>query len=1130
MKNINKVLLILSCLFLAAIAAVFAGSVSAAPDNSPLFQATATPTPTPAPQYWTGEPGTFTYTHGSGTCIQNWSGSSPYVAEIDSWGGGCQEIFAPGGSSQNNIAGVIWTLDAKNLGGCDVRLQHGTNTNWMKKFQDAWSPIVHMSVGETACVGTAGACASAGLSVAVETDWEGTRLNGGYYTLNSVHNNADFCWGGATWTATMEPIFYGIPIGCEDLGPDDRIAESTGLLLGQDDIGEVFQLEPDGEYMLYTSDGPWNDGTDDRYDVAVRFKTSHAQDPPAGAWQDWHVLDFYSGEDLCDTGFLDANGAELTFINNDEFFEGEGPYSEIQFRVNDTDPDFGDNSGDVAYYWLGGEGFGQSCRYNWNKETLVGSITINPNDDNWFNKKFLGGTERIVNGLYALTVTGSIEDGDVIHNDIIVANSGLTTYSGWRDYLDYNLWTGLNTCDYETETLSEFYGNSRITFYEDEYTLNFGFSHPHAIIDDKDANLGNNSGTLTADIHTAGYTAPISDCGSKYTIGTFIESPVVDARAENGISYPQAVTGLTIGQTYYLSQEGTPYQLNGSDSYDFLVKWPGLLDPWEDPEDWADCVTDLTDETRGFYFTAAAESFKIRALSSGFPASHDNNSGTLKFNLHGSIDDTVPPGEDCADYWDIGRVIWRGDIDADYTPGEAIDYSVFEPGEEYIIAVAPLAYTDPDGTGKTGEIRRAAPGTGSVSYEDMATWPGALCYHQINGYDHVYIKAAELSDYEVRATDPGGGNSGTFKYIVYEADRVKDTVLGCELEDYNVDSWTLVKIDEIINANNNGMSPPMVLANAFNDDNGDGARYKIETGYIDGQVTGPPVWDLEISDNGGSSWVFLQDWADCYVDLGTPEGRFYFTEPVDGGPFFLRVHDVLGLYAPNVGGVEYDLYIEAGFSQDEDDVYDDWEDIYDYDNWAAGCLLNCNRPGWLELGKMVDYVRCRFQQFISWCPRHARKIQEMQDLFYDTEPIGTIMDFVGLGRAIQAEMQGYDWGYVEGGGADSLEDWTVQTPINYIIEPGEGGGGDIPLVNVEGSIWGGGEIDLAGGLGGASFSTTCDLLLSDYVGSGMSQSMCFAANVMNVLGLSTWVQFIWDMGMVIALWFYLANRWIQPNT
>jgi len=1093
-------------IILAALLLILSNGVSAAPGSAPLLD-DPTPTPTPVIDYWTGSSKTFSWlaSEGLDQCLETgW-----YLMNADG-GGDCPDLTAP---EENAPAGILLTLNSVSYSG-DAGLQSGTNTNFAEKFNDYWTGGANeMTPGETICIGSSAGCSSQGYSVNSNSDWEGYSITGSYKYIPDLHVYGQLggTSGGANYS--IRPIFYGEVAECTNGDPDDRVALQTGLLIGTDEVGEIFDLVEGQDYELYTSDGPWNDGSDNRYDAAVRIFDG-------STWGEWAELSSMEGDYICDDSFLDANGAAWVFT-------AEADQVQLQLRVNDTDDNFGDNSGDLAYYWLGGEGTGQGCGNNWSMDNLVGSVVVDSTDSSFQQLRAPSGDlAPMTAGMYALKLVGSYTDNGVTDNDVIIAdwpeNSG--NHNNW---LDENFFLGTQTCTDENANYTAYYGSARDDFYAPSKTYNWEMAFPLAKINNKDLVYGDNVGTETVELYTASYTAPPSDCSLKYDRGTWLDSVVVFSKNDDGLRVPQQINGLVPGQVYYVEPAGSGYSQNGTQSWDFQIGVnvnegtpnTAVNISWYDPEVYADCGSALDDNRTGFYFIAGNEHIYLRAIPDPL-ATYADNEGSLGFNLYGAVPYEVPAGEDCGDYLSLDTIIWRGKVAADSTSGQAIDYSVFEAGQEYAVKIVSPGYTDYDGSGKTGEIRRAAPDVGAVSYESFEDWDGGICYEQVDGYDHVYFIAGDVSDYEIRATDPYGGgieNEGNISYEVWGTVRDREPVMGCELRDYSDNEvWYVVKERGIVNANNDGSADPMVLANEFSQE---GLNYKIEIGYIGG-VPDPnsESYILEISSDGGASWVSLENWVDCWVDLEDPMARGYFTTPKSGGPYLLRVHDAGGDWYDNLGGLQVKLWVDDQLA-DPGDV-GSFQDKLTVAAWGEGCTAVCVAPGWLEIGQWVEYARCRLTRWLAWCPWHAEAIAAMGARFNELEPFRTIIELIGLGRAIKDEVTAYSWTAEGGGGVPQIEG-----PENFIFMPAEGGGADIPIVGDD-SIWGSGEITLDPDTG-YSFSTECNSLLADSLGSRLAAPVCFTTNILNTLGLMSWFQFFWDMGMVFMLLYYVKNAWVD---
>lgn len=1091
---------------------VFFNNTLAAPGSAPLLD---DPTPTPTViAFWEGNTQGFSWTHadGNNACLD----TGGWVAEVASGGVGCPEIVAP---EDNYPGGILVKLISNNYNG-DVRLVEQTNQDWVKKFNDVWdSPPVEMTVGETLCVGTSGACSAAGYAVDADSDWEGYTSTGDINHLEDVHIGSQLgSAGGVSYEIT--PIYYGLvmdPDGlfCRSLTPDNTDEVRTGTLLGTDEVGHIIEDLIEGEeYLLYTEDGPWNDGTDSRYDIAIRFFDGTD-------WGEFAALDEYADEgadpkDVCDDEFLDsANNAALTFVATEDT-------QKIQLRVNDEEGQFTDNDDHINYVFsTAAPGFGQGCDNYWQLGDEILSITIDADTSAW--QSFLPYTEEIVNGVYGLVVDGTYTDDGETDNTIAVANFSDAAGSWQYDYVDSNLWIGLHTCDLETDEYKEYYGNSRITFYDWDYTYGM-FMTPYARVEDDTGDFSNNAGTIDASIYESEYIAPPSDCATTYSKGQLLEVLTVDAQSSNGLYWPQLLPKLNENSVYYL-EPITGYSYGGEDtSYSFEIKPNALaLGSWQDDDYYADCVTQVDHERYGYYFRTDIDLLPslnefdngdfmwIRSEAPG--GIYPDNQGVLQVELWGAVDNEVPEDEDCSDYYNASTLVYTDTFAADSSAGYSIDHSVFTPDQIYKIVVEDDDF----------DIRRSYAGSGAVEYDPYLGWDGKLCSELDDGDHVVFFEAQALSDYEIRNSDYDT-DSGTNTFKVYTTTTLKAPMQGCEYRDYgDIDKWYWIIADEQVSANNSGtgedLSAAYLLANALDPD----SNYKIITSGGPWTSSGAPYsgYDLDISTDGGSTWQLLTDWLDCVIEV-EDHIRGYKSDVSEDGPFLLRISDPEELWINNSGSITINLYTD----QVEDDANDTRYDPAEtgIDGYSYGCTAKCYKPEtWLQVGQYIEYARCRIVSYLAWCPWHTQDLSRIRQKFLGIEPFTTILELVDLGRAMKAEVDTYTW--VDDSGGEDV-DPAVQSPRNYIFMPGEGGGADIPLVG-EDTIWGSGEIDLTAPTSGTTYSTECDNILADSLGTRLAAPVCFVFNIMDRLGLLTWVQMLWDLAMLFALFWYIKKNWVD---
>jgi hypothetical protein len=198
---------------------------------------------------------------------------------------------------------------------------------------------------------------------------------------------------------------------------------------------------------------------------------------------------------------------------------------------------------------------------------------------------------------------------------------------------------------------------------------------------------------------------------------------------------------------------------------------------------------------------------------------------------------------------------------------------------------------------------------------------------------------------------------------------------------------------------------------------------------------------------------------------------------------------------------------------------------------ALGVAYNFPIPvpdvaGWLEYG------RCSFQKFISFCPVHVQGLLSVLKKLETKEPFGTLKEIQDAIVGVQAIIQSHS---TIGGEAGANP---LNTGVGSIWGPATGGEGVtvdqmqqiIPLIPST-SIWNGGPLDLTvGGDGGLdvtdrAYLIYCTDAYARYVGNA-SYGMCYALITFSKLtDFLAKGQLIIDTLAIIMVIGYIINRW-----
>jgi hypothetical protein len=297
---------------------------------------------------------------------------------------------------------------------------------------------------------------------------------------------------------------------------------------------------------LIVMGGPWNDGTDDRYDTAVSFDGST-----------WETLDQITA--LC--GVSDPVHPDLRTI----YFLA--PATDFYIRVNDTATDFADNT-DVdeaeMRYSLAIVSNQNSCSQAYTTtdilastldiypivETPYGPNAVAPNQPDEMITDLLPQENSSTPYLYKLSITGDWNDGSIARDDYAYSFDGVT----WDNVDNLPI-----VCEDETGII--------FTSAETQFQIR---------VNDTPGDFANNAPTAapypTYSMWVVEQVAPLS-CADKFTYdpeADTVASGVINANAQSG-SIPE--TDLVVGEWYMLETVQGPWT-NGDDSstsYDIAV-------------------------------------------------------------------------------------------------------------------------------------------------------------------------------------------------------------------------------------------------------------------------------------------------------------------------------------------------------------------------------------------------------------------------------------------------------------------------------------------------------------------------------------------------------------------------------
>jgi len=1097
MINKNRILKTLAASLTALLGLVvllLAQDVVTTEASSSRSPATTTPIPTAEPTpdyYWSHEVVNLTFSH-PGTSGEYW-GDEVTAPGYDDVEAVYFEFIKRCPSANNHWAKSAW----ENEGGswaqveesqtCDTLYKLWWDQGGGQSYADAKSEITSRfgAVGDTAVSQT-------NASTATE-----------YRVGTGAGTNGD---AGYTSELNVYYLHHGTDGACSDDIELSSESFSDGTIDATLEAGVSESLADGGNYGVEISGGPWDDGSVDRYDAAYSWDG-----------MTWEILDGRSADVYC-TEDLETGG---------QMYYLEAQSTTLYLRVNDVEGEFTDNDNDLDYEIFGVVGEGETgCGAYY----TIGELVFDESWDASFDSIYDPGQKAWPSltgvyfenyDIYRILIPHTWQDG-IWYNS--TAQIKPATGGSWQDLQTHPQTVCVE--DHDSSVLDE-PGWMAYYFMSPEDFTTYQIRSEDLDNELIESSWDNNSGGFQVQIYAATYQPPVSSCATALNQGALIQHVETSANAQNGIVIPDPsymvmegeIPGLLVGSEYVLADapnwEG--YLTTGGDRQ-FVWQISEDRTSWQDIDDFADCVEIVDNNLSKYYFEATAEQLYIRAQDLDSDGSWADQSGVVSLNLYYANDLRLADEDGSCPSLVLGDSVLSGSVGSSQINGEILP-DVMTPGQLYAIQLTTPAWSDDGEDQKTAEIKLV----GESSWSSFTEWEGAFCSETDGlGWPTDWIQAADAR-YMIRADDTVLDNSGWVNYTIYEASWDDEPIYpSCESSfsplqfvDYPVE-------DSSIEANKQyGVAFQEFVLNP--------GVYKITTSGGPWYETSSFLterYGLEISfENGANNtWQYIDEAVDCVVPLSDGvHFRYYFTIPETSTAtnlVRLRVHNSGLLWLDNYGSIDY----TAQYYTNGVDPSVAWSPGYDGDQFfqSGGCYLVCVRPSSsINVPAWLEYFRCQLVRRMSFCDYHVVRLMQMRDLFYNREPFGSLQELGAAFGLVRAQTEQYQW-HDDIGGDDPPE---INYPDNFIFASEDGGGADIPLVG-EDSPWGSGQIDILGE--GETFDTTCQNQLADSLGSRLGQPVCFAFNVIDSLGLSSWFQLFWDLIMIGAAGMYFQNRWLKP--
>lgn len=742
---------------------------------------------------------------------------------------------------------------------------------------------------------------------------------------------------------------YTTPL-VDTINIDPTIETPVGMFGDETPVDEQGYPTVNGQiYMVRVQQGPWNDGTAERYDTQVSLDGTT-----------WKTLLEFSSEALCvEVDVTNPDWLTVYFTATTETF---------YIRVNDTAGAFADNTIPYAETPL---------QYVIGLSTLIGEVDCSEQftDEEFYTSTLLSSTmqEQQVSGFM----------NPIIPNEWY----GIEVVSGtWTDApaaeertdLEFKFDGGGNRVQ-DWQVLQE---GSQLVYCESA-DKNIVFVQALAAeyqelllrVNDQDnpKDWADNSGVLTINIYHYTFVRLPHGCELDYNIGNFMYDGDVPANASNGDGFAwvsddtsanQLVDpdALLFGRIYALDTTDGPWSLqyddfpedeytNNTEYYDVKIKSDIS---WVKPEEWEDalCVAKLDGQGhQRIFFQTPPSGEKNYFISVGLPDPFAN--GSMGWKLYEAYGETET-GVDCSSYaYDPNEDYANGWIDSTLQNGQSISGVAFsdEPMIAYyaIEIVANLELTDEPLLRKSGWWEDASLTEEKDTLEiskNGAEWmqpdasPDVLCHKVLENGNVVFFIKSEKAGWSLRAGPESSGvwndNVGEEYYKVYHVDANNDPWVSC-LDDYDLLDPALNGQESIPVKDENGvyLLPDNTTPEEV-DLNGDGLIWwenlwlMPDNMYMVRTQSGP--WDdndpevthddkaAYLSSDDGENWYPFESHPNvvCYVQEPEP-GRYWHAvfSVAEGEKWKIRVADSDGAFEDNLGTLGYGLYLVGECYLDE---------------------------------------------------------------------------------------------------------------------------------------------------------------------------------------------------------------------
>jgi hypothetical protein len=867
-------------------------------------------------------------------------------------------------------------------------------------------------------------------------------------------------------------------------------------------------------YMVQVSGGPWNDGTDDRYDAAI-------------SWDGVTYTKMYDliGDALC-VLFNPISPDLLTLYlvaQSDTFY----------IRANDEAEQFADNTipdeespyiYTLALVFQNPVAPGCEGSYSYDEtEDWVASVQVHANEPG-----VLATDQIVAEEWYVI----EIASGEWFDNGV-----------GPRIDMDYAILPTVAL----PGNYSDLAGGSPGFWCATEDNLTMlvqAKSAPNLYlrVNDDALTFEDNTGTLGVNIYHATFNRQLATCEIQYQLGDMVKEDYISATLENGKLFAESASvggqvlsyGLTPGAIYVMDTTLGPWGYMGNFHSDLAKSYEMAINDgtsgWMELSEWPGTLCTVPLDGLGhvrIYFSVPSEGAIAYRLRVNDTESWTNNIDGMGYQLYQGIDLGNTPQGACDYTSDPTPFI--SNLYVASTAEDGAWLQTLDANEIYLLRIlaGSHAWQESSGGPDLTGMQITADG-GSTWFSLPDNWYGTLCWFEYpNGDIGVFFRTGSNTiGYKVRVDSSSFGDNTGQMYIDLYGAHIGDSInpwTTCldGLYPSVIDEFEWIPVREAggvnlastsVQVNDFWLQLGVLLGGVTVPQTGllPGQMYMVEIKegpWTDGE-TPTDHFDAALSSDNGATWYpIVQDNPLLICGVQDQIGKYwkalFFAE--EGETWKIRVNDeVTATFVDNGGNLAFKLYgvlDHPGVVMPEDPI------VLDASAWGDVCTTICIRPdSILDLAEWLEYGRCSFQQYIAWCDRHTNLILGLVNAFQGKEPFATLSEINTMIKDAKLEVEGYNW---------------TDGPESILSEGGAQFDSDFQkmlLPETSGGPWDGGDlVNFSQHAQPLSYYTNCSLSMAGALPSKLGQGVCFVSSWFIETGANLWIQLSLDVMAAMAI-------------